>query len=105
MGINKIFCYFIAAILLSGCVQSTAMIGPAITIASTGNISQAGLSFLTNKAVEEETGMNTVTFVSTKIEENNSKNRMRRGIKEILDNNFEKTRQKLISQDQSNIFK
>ena len=105
MGINKIFCYFIAAILLSGCVQSTAMIGPAITIASTGNITQAGLSFLTNKAVEEETGMNTVTFVSTKIEENNSKNRMRRGIKEILDNNFEKTRQKLISQDQSNIFK
>ena len=105
MGINKIFCYFIAAILLSGCVQSTAMIGPAITIASTGNISQAGLSFLTNKAVEEETGMNTVTFVSTKIEENNSKNRMRRGIKEILDNNFQKTRQKLISQDQSNIFK
>ncbi len=105
MGINKIFCYFIAAILLSGCVQSTAMIGPTITIASTGNITQAGLSFLTNKAVEEETGMNTVTFVSTKIEENNSKNRMRRGIKEILDNNFEKTRQKLISQDQSNIFK
>ncbi len=105
MGINKIFCYFIAAILLSGCVQSTAMIGPAITIASSGNISQAGLSFLTNKAVEEETGMNTVTFVSTKIEENNSKNRMRRGIKEILDNNFQKTRQKLISQDQSNIFK
>ena len=99
MGINKIFIYIISSLIISGCVQSTAMIGPAITIASTGNITQAGLSFLTNKAVEEETGMNTVTFVSTKIEENNSKNRMRRGIKEILDNNFEKTRQKLISQD------
>ena len=105
MGINKLFICIVFGTILSGCVQSTAMIGPAITIASTGNITQAGLSFLTNKAVEEETGMNTVTFVSTKIEENNSKNRMRRGIKEILDNNFEKTRQKLISQDQSNIFK
>ena len=105
MGINKIFIYIIAFVVLSGCVQSTAMVGPAFTMASTGNFTQAGLSYFTNRAVEEETGMNTVTFVSTKIEENNSKNRMRRGIKEILDNNFQKTRQKLISQDQSNIFK
>ena len=39
MGINKIFIYIVALITLSGCVQSTAMVGPAITIASTGNIS------------------------------------------------------------------
>ena len=83
MGINKTFIYIISSLIISGCVQSTAMIGPAITIASTGNITQAGLSFLTNKAVEEETGMNTVTFVSTKIEENNSKNNISRTALEI----------------------
>ena len=101
MGINKIFIYIIATITLSGCIQSTAMVAPAITIASTGNISQAGLTFFTNKAVEEETGMNTVSFVSSKIEQNSYKNRK---FKKLIETNFEKTRKKLILQDQSNIF-
>ena len=104
MGINKIFIYIIATITLSGCIQSTAMVAPAITIASTGNISQAGLTFFTNKVVEEETGMNAVSFVSSKIEKNSSKTRMRREFKKIVETNFEKTRQQLILQDQSNTF-
>ena len=104
MGINKIFCYFIAAILLSGCVQSTAMVGPAITIASTGNISQAGLTFFTNKAVEEETGMDTVSYVSKKIEQQNSKTKLKREFKNLVETNFVKTREKLILEDKSNTF-
>ncbi len=101
MGINKIFIYIIAGLVLSGCVQSTAMLGPAITIASTGNVTQASLTYLTNKAVEKETGMDTVSFVSNKIEQNSFKNRK---FKKLVETNFEKTRKKLILQDQSNIF-
>ena len=101
MGINKVFIYIIAGLVLSGCVQSTAMLGPAITIASTGNVTQASLTYLTNKAVEKETGMDTVSFVSNKIEQNSFKNRK---FKKLVETNFEKTRKKLILQDQSNIF-
>ena len=101
MGLNKIFFYIVVAVILSGCAQSTAMLGPALTLVSTGNASQAGLTFFTNKAVEKETGMNTVSFVSNKIEQNSSKNRK---FKKLVETNFEKTRKKLILQDQSNIF-
>ena len=104
MGIKKILIYIVSTAILSGCAQSTAMLGPAITLASTGNVSQAGITFFTNKVVEKETGMNTVSFVSSKIEQNSSKTRIRREFKELVETNFEKTRQKLISQDQSNIF-
>jgi uncharacterized lipoprotein YajG len=104
MGINKIFIYIVASIILSGCAQSTAMLGPALTLASTGNVSQAGLTFITNKVVKEETGMDTVSFVSNKIEQKNSKTRLRREFKKLVETNFEKTRQKLILQDQSNTF-
>ena len=104
MGINKTLIYIIALIVLSGCVQSTAMVGPAITIASTGNLSQAGISYFTNKAVEEETGMDTVTYVSKKIESKNSENKLKREFKNLVETNFEKTRQKLILQDQTNTF-
>ena len=85
-------------------MQSTAMVGPALTIASTGNISQAGLTFVTNKAVEEETGMNTVSYVSSKIEEKNNQNKLKKEFKTLVKNNFDKTREILILEDQSNIF-
>ena len=101
MGIKKILSCILVGIILSGCAQSTAMIGPAITLASSGNMSQAGLTFFTNKAVEKETGMDTVTYVSNKLEQNSSKNRK---FRKLVETNFEKTRKKLILQDQSNIF-
>ena len=104
MGINKIFIYIVIGLLLSGCAQSTAMLGPAITLASTGNISQAGLTFITNQAVEKETGMNTVSYVSKKIEQQNSKTKLKREFKKLVETNFEKTREKLILQDQFNTF-
>ena len=104
MGINKIFIYIVTGIILSGCAQSTVMLGPALTLASTGNISQAGITYITNKAVEKETGMDTVSFFSQKFEQKNSKNRMRREFKKLVETNFEKTREKLILQDQFNTF-
>ena len=104
MGINKLLICILMGIILSGCAQSTAMLGPAITLASSGNVSQAGLTFFTNKAVEKETGMDTVAFVSNKIDEQNSKTKLKREFKNMVEINFLKTREKLISQDKSNIF-
>ena len=101
MGLNKVFIYIVTGIILSGCAQSTVMLGPALTLASTGNATQAGMTFFTNKVVQKETGMNTVSFVSNKIEQNSSKNRK---FKKLVETNFEKTRQKLILQDQSDTF-
>jgi len=66
MGINKIFIYVLIGIILSGCAQSTAMLAPAISLVSSGNISQASLTYFTNKAVEKETGMNTLQYVTDK---------------------------------------
>ena len=104
MGVNKIFIFIIFGLILAGCAQSTAMMGPAITLASTGNISQAGLSYFTNKAVEEETGMDTVSYVSKKIEQQNSKTKLKRDFKNLVETNFTKTREKLIIQDKFNTF-
>ena len=41
---------------LNGCVQSAALLGPAYTLSSTGNIYQAGLSYSSNQAVKKITG-------------------------------------------------
>ena len=89
MGVKKILSCILVGIILSGCAQSTAMIGPAFTLASTGNVTQSGMTFFTNKAVKKETGMDTISFVSNKLEQNSSKNRK---FRKLVETNFEKTR-------------
>ena len=91
---------------MTGCFQSSAMVGPVITYASTGNVSQAGLAYFTNKVVEKETGMSTTKYVSTILEEKTKKNKNKKINEELMilvKTNFEETRKKLLLQNQSKI--
>ena len=45
MILKKIITGLFLLFFLNGCVQSTALLGPAYTLASTGNIYHAGLSY------------------------------------------------------------
>ena len=89
---------------MTGCYQSTAMVGPAITLASTGNVSQAGLAYITNRAVKKETGMTPTEYVSTILEEKTKKNeKIYEELTILVQTNFEQTRKKLLLQNQSKI--
>lgn len=46
-------------LLFNGCVQNTAFFGPILTGATTGSVSQAGLSYGSNKVVTTLTGKTT----------------------------------------------
>ena len=56
MILNKIIAGLFLLFFLNGCVQNTALLGPAYTMASTGNIYQAGLTYGSNQAVKKITG-------------------------------------------------
>ncbi len=45
MKFLKIYFIFLSLIFLSGCVQSTALLGPGLTVISTGNVMQAGFQY------------------------------------------------------------
>ena len=55
----KIILLLVSFVFLSGCFQSIALLGPAITGASTGKIYQAGLSYGTNVIMLQATGKTT----------------------------------------------
>ena len=67
--IKKYILFSILTVLLNSCVQSTAMVGPAYTFVSTGNIFQTGFTFGANKVVEKETGLSTSEIISNKLNE------------------------------------
>ena len=55
----KTILLLVSFVFLSGCFQSIAFLGPAITGASTGKMYQAGLSYGTNIIMEQATGKTT----------------------------------------------
>ena len=55
---KKIF-LLLCFVFLSGCFQSIALLGPAVTGASTGKIYQAALSYGTNAIMLQATGKTT----------------------------------------------
>ncbi len=107
---KNIILYLVLSLFLTGCLQTTAMIGPAITLTSTGNISQAGMTFFTNKAIKDETGMNTLEFASNKIDEGKNKKQVddnfniNNNFIILVKNNFDKTRKRILIQNQSKTF-
>tara|TARA_X000001036_G_scaffold276788_1_gene257092 strand:+ start:297 stop:545 length:249 start_codon:yes stop_codon:yes gene_type:complete len=54
----KILFIFSSLIFLNGCIQTTALLGPGVTIATTGNVLQAGFQYGANSVIEKETGKN-----------------------------------------------
>jgi phosphoribosylaminoimidazole (AIR) synthetase len=56
MILKKISAGLFLLFFLNGCLQSTALLGPAYTLASSGNIYQAGLTYGSNQAVKKITG-------------------------------------------------
>ena len=59
----------ISFLLLGACAQTTALIGPAITVGSTGNVMQAGFTYASNIVVTKTTGKTPSEHVSLYIEE------------------------------------
>ena len=68
----------ISFLLLGACAQSTAFIGPAITVGSTGNVMQAGFSYAGNMAVKKTTGKTPSEHVSLYVEEKNEEKKLKK---------------------------
>ena len=96
MKIFKIYFLIVISISLSGCIQSTALLGPGVTIVTTGNIMQAGFQYGANTAIKKETGKDVLTHLKDVVEEEQENKKLKLTIKDIATNTFEKVKKKLL---------
>ena len=90
---------------LNACVQSTAFMGPGVTIATSGNIAQAGFQYGTNKIIEKQTGKNTLSLIADAIDENKKEKEKNQNsfdekkfqddFRKLVEKNFYKTRKQI----------
>ena len=84
---RKLKLYFIlfSFIFLTGCFQSSALLGPGMTIISTGNVAQAGLQYGANTAIKKETGKYPITHFKETVETTNGTNSFITDIKQFIE--------------------
>ena len=73
MILNKIIIGLFFVCFLSGCAQNAALLGPAYTLTSTGNIYQAGLTYGSNQVVKKITGKSPTENIKSLTENKKSK--------------------------------
>ena len=87
LKIKKFIFFLFSLVTLSGCVETTALLGPVITVSSTGNIYQASLSYASNNVIYKSTGKTTLDHVNDFFkskEDNKDKSALK--VKNNLDN-------------------
>ena len=92
----KIYFLILISISISGCLQSTALLGPGITIATTGNVIQAGIQYGANTAIKNETGKDVLTHLKDVVEEEQDGKKLELTIKDVATNTIEKVKKKLL---------
>ena len=93
----KIFFVIFSLLILSGCIQTTSLLGPGVTVATTGNVLQAGLQYGANTALKNETGKDVLTHIKDTVDEKNNEKKLHVKLRQLIKNRIEITRQKLIS--------
>ena len=96
MKFKKIYFLVLISVFLSGCIQSTALLGPGVTIATTGNIMQAGLQYGANTAIKKETGKDAITHLKDAVNEEQDSQKIEKKIRNITKNTIDKVKRKLL---------
>ena len=97
MKFKKIYLVVLISIILSGCIQSTALLGPGITIATTGNIMQAGFQYGANSAIKKETGKDALTHLKNAVEEEQDNQKLEKKIKNLAKSTIKRIKNKLLT--------
>jgi len=92
MKFKKIYFLVLISMLLSGCIHSTALLGPGVTIATTGNVMQAGFQYGANKVIKKETGKDALTHLKDVIEEEQDNKKLVEKIKDLATKTIRKVK-------------
>ena len=95
MKFLKIFFIFFTLIFLNGCLQTTALLGPGITVATTGNVLQAGFQYGANSVIEKETGKNTFQHFQDAVENQSKNKKFQEKFTDLVEKKLKLTREKL----------
>ena len=95
----KICLLLTSFLFLTGFVHLTAVLGPAITAATSGNLVKATAQLVLDNEVKKKTGKNSLSYITEEVSKNNKENRLNEDFKDLVKKRVEITHRKIVDQN------
>ena len=98
-------CFLLTSFLLmTGFVQVASFIGPAFTMASSGNVFKASAQVLVDKEFKKRTGKSSLNYFKEEVSKNDSKNDINKDFENMIITRVERVHKRLIEQNNQKNF-
>ncbi len=107
----RILTIIVSFFFLTGFVSVFSILGPGVTVITSGNLYKAGVQFIVNRSIEKETGKNSLTLIKEEINKNlvkeeiNKNNLFNEELRQLVEKRIKTTRQKLENQNLQKLVK
>ena len=95
----KISLFLSSFLFLTGFVPIPAVLGPAITAATSGNLVKATAQLVFDNEFKKKTGKSSLSYISGEVSKNNQENRINKDFKDLIEKRVEIVHQKLVEQN------
>ena len=95
----KISLFLSSFLFLTGFVPLPAVLGPAITAATSGNLVKATAQLVFDNEFKKKTGKTSLTYITEEVSKNNQENRINKEFKDLIKKRVEIVHQKLVDQN------
>ena len=106
----RILTIILSFFFLTGFVPIFSLVGPSVTVLTSGNIYKASAQFIVNQHIEKETGKNSFalikeTLVNEEIDKKIEENSFDEDLRQLVETRIKMTRQKLDNQNLQKLLK
>tara|TARA_Y100000817_G_C16457354_1_gene367765 strand:+ start:90 stop:488 length:399 start_codon:yes stop_codon:yes gene_type:complete len=95
----KISLFLSSFLFLTGFVHLSAVLGPAITAVTSGNLTKATAQLVIDSEFKKKTGKSSLSYITEEVSKNNQENRINKDFKDLIEKRVEIVHQKLVDQN------
>ena len=99
MKLLKLCLFFTSFLFLTGFVHLPAVLGPAITAATSGNLAKATAQLVFDNEFKKKTGKSSLGYITEEVSKNNQQNRINKDFKNLIEKRVQIVHQKLMNQN------
>ena len=95
----KIFTILVSFLFLNGFIPFVSILGPGVTVLTSGNIYKATAQFIIDQSIKKKTGKNSLTLVKEELDKKKNKNEFNEELRNLVEKRIKMTRKKLEEQE------
>ena len=95
----KLSLFLTSFLFLTGFVPLPAVLGPAVTVATSGNLAKATAQLVFDNEFKKKTGKSSLGYITEEVSKNNKENRINKDFKDLIEKRVEIVHQKLVDQN------